>query len=184
MIHAIGMVEFTSIAKGIDAADIMSKTAEVEILVMKTLCPGKFMVLVSGDVSSVQQSVSAGAEIGADTLVDQFVIPNVHHSILPAIGGGNDIPLPEIRAIGVIETYSVASAIEATDAAVKAANVEPMRLHLAFGIGGKSYCVLTGEVAAVKAAVEVGSELAGEKGLLVHQLVIPRPHKQVLEGLL
>jgi microcompartment protein CcmL/EutN len=178
------MVEFTSIAKGIDAADIMSKTAEVEILVMKTLCPGKFMVLVSGDVSSVQQAVSAGAELGADTVVDQFVIPNVHPSILPAIGGGNDIPLPEIRAIGVIETYSVASAIEATDAAVKAASVEPLRLHLAFGIGGKSYCVLTGEVAAVKAAVEVGSALAGEKGLLVHQLVIPRPHKQVLEGLL
>ncbi len=119
----------------------MAKTAEVEILVMKTLCPGKFMVLVSGDVSSVQQSVSAGAELGADTLVDQFVIPNVHPSILPAIGGGNDIPLPEIRAIGVIETYSVASAVEATDAAVKAASVEAVRLHLAFGHCGQSIAV-------------------------------------------
>ena len=182
MIHAIGMVEFTSIATGIEAADIMSKTSDVEILVMKTLCPGKFMVLVSGDVSSVQQSVSAGAELGADTLVDQFVIPNVHPSILPAIGGGNDIP--EIRAIGVIETYTVASSIEAADAAVKAGNVEPLRLHLAFGIGGKSYSVLTGEVAAVKAAVAAGSAGAADKGLLVRNIVSPRPHRQVIDGLL
>lgn len=182
MIHAIGLVEFTCIAKGIEAADAMAKTADVTILVLKTLCPGKFMVLVSGDVSSVQQATSVGVELGVDTVVDQLVIPNVHPSIIPAIGGGNDIT--DIRALGVIETYSVASAIEATDAAVKAASVIPIRLHLAFGIGGKAYCVLTGEVAAVKAAVAAGSAVASEKGLLVHQVVIPRPNQQVIEGLL
>ena len=182
MIHAIGMVEFTSIAAGIDAADIMAKTSDVQILVMKTLCPGKFMVLVSGDVSSVQQSINAGAELGSDTLVDQFVIPNVHPSILPAIGGGNEISA--VKAIGVIETYTVASSIEAADQAVKAADVEPLRLHMAFGIGGKSYSVLSGEVAAIKAAVAAGSAIAAEKGLLVRTIVIPRPHKQVIEGLL
>ncbi|HWR28719.1 MAG TPA: BMC domain-containing protein [Negativicutes bacterium] len=182
MIHAIGLVEFTSIAKGIEAADIMAKTADVEIQVMKTLCPGKFMVLVSGDVSSVQQSVSAGVELAADTVVDSFVIPNIHPSILPAIGGGNELPV--IKAVGVIETYSVASSIEATDAAVKAAEVQPVRLHMAFGIGGKAYCVLCGEVAAVKTAVETGSALAAAKGFLVSSIVIPRPHPQVIEGLL
>lgn len=182
MIHAIGMVEFTSIAAGIEAADGMAKTSDVQVLVMKTLCPGKFMVLVSGDVSSVQQAVSVGEELGADTLVDQFVIPNVHPSILPAIGGGNDILY--VRAIGVIETYTVASSIEAADIAVKTAEVEPLRLHMAFGIGGKSYSVLSGEVAAIKAAVEAGSAVAAEKGLLVRTLVIPRPHKQIIEGLL
>ena len=139
----------------------MSKTADVEIQVMKTLCPGKFMVLVSGDVSSVQQAVASGVESGADTVVDHFVIPNVHPSILPAIGGGNELPV--IKAIGVIETYSAASSIEATDAAVKAANVQPVRLHIAFGIGGKAYCVLCGEVSAINTAVAVGSALAAEK---------------------
>jgi len=182
LIHAIGLVEFTSIAKGIEAADIMVKTADVEIQVMKTLCPGKFMVLVSGDVSSVQQSVAAGVELAADTVVDSFVIPNVHPSILPAIGGGNEIP--EVKAIGVIETYSVASSIEATDIAVKSAEVQPIRLHMAFGIGGKAYCVLSGEVAAVKAAVESGSAVAAEKGFLVSSIVIPRPSRQVVDGLL
>lgn len=182
MIHAIGLVEFTCIAKGIEAADAMAKTADITILVAKTLCPGKFMVLISGDVSSVQQSVTVGAETGGETVVDQFVIPNVHQSILPAIGGGCEIA--EVKAVGVIETYSVAASIEAADAAVKAADVVPLRLHMAFGIGGKSYSVLTGEVAAVKAAVAAGSSVAADRGLLVSNIVIPRPHKQVIDSLL
>ncbi len=182
MIHAIGLVEFTCIAKGIEAADMMAKTADVTILVAKTLCPGKFMVLISGDVSSVQQAVTAGAETGAETVVDQLVIANVHQSILPAIGGGCEIA--EVKALGVIETYSVAASIEAADAAVKAADVVPLRLHMAFGIGGKSYSVLTGEVAAVKAAVAAGSNIASERGLLVSSIIIPRPHKQVIDSLL
>lgn len=182
MIHAIGMIEFTSIAKGIEAADIMAKTADVKIQVMKTLCPGKFMVMVSGDVSSVQQSVTAGMELAADTVVDNFVIPNVHPSILPAIGGGNELAV--VKAVGIIETYSVASSIEAADAAVKSADVQPVHLHMAFGIGGKAYCILCGEVADIKTAVSTGSQIAAEKGFLVSSIVIPRPHQQVIEGLM
>ena len=181
MIHSIGLVEFISIAQGIGCADIMSKTAAVNILVAKTICPGKYIVIVNGDVSSIEQSVNAGVELGAETVVDSFVIPNVHPSILPAISGVST--LKEIKALGIIETYSVASLIEAADAGVKAGDVEPLLLHLAYGIGGKSYTILTGEVASVKAAVEEGSALASEKGLLVRQVVIPRPSKQLIERL-
>lgn len=180
MITAIGIVEFTSIARGIEASDAMVKMADVELLVAKHLCPGKYMVLVSGDVSSVRQSVTAGVDQGGQYAVDHFVIPNVHPSILPAIGGGND--LAGVRAVGVIETYTVAASIEAADLAVKTAAVIPVRLHMAFGIGGKSYCILTGEVAAVKAAVEAGSQLAADKGMLVYQVVIPRPSRQVIDS--
>lgn len=182
MIHAIGLVELNSIAKGIESADIMAKTADIVILVAKTTCPGKYIVLVGGDVSSVQQSVRAGVELGEETIIDHFVIPNVHPSILPAISGANEIG--SVKAIGIIETFSVASLIEAADAAVKAAEVEPLRLHLAFGIGGKSYTLVTGEVAAVKAAVETGSQLAADKGMLIEKIVIPRPAKQLIEHLL
>jgi microcompartment protein CcmL/EutN len=44
--------------------------------------------------------------------------------------------------------------------------------------------VITGDVAAVEAGIKVGSELAGDKGMLVQRVVIPRPHKQVIEQLL
>src|SRR5208337_2637532 len=67
MINVIGLVEFTSIAQGIDGCDIMLKTANVELLVAKTVCPGKYIVLVAGDTSAVQQSVGAGVELGAET---------------------------------------------------------------------------------------------------------------------
>ncbi len=180
--HAIGLVEFSSIAQGIEGSDIMAKTADILILFAKTTCPGKYIVLVSGDVSAVQQAVNAGIELGAESVLDHFVIPNVHSSVLPAISGANLVG--DIKAIGVIETFSVASSIEAADAAVKAGEVEPLRLHLAFGIGGKSYLVVTGEVAAVKSAVEAGSMVAAAKGLLVRKVIIPRPAKQVIETLL
>jgi len=181
MIHAIGLVELSSIAKGIETADIMEKTADVSILLAKTTCPGKYIILIGGDVSSVEQSVRAGIELGAGVVIDSFVIPNVHHTIIPAISGATEISV--FKAIGIIETFSVATLIEAADAAVKAAEVEPVRLHLAYGIGGKSYTVLTGEVAAVKAAVAIGSQVAADKGFLVQDVVIPRPGKQLLAQL-
>lgn len=180
--HAIGMIESNSIAKGIDFADMMAKTAAVTILVTKTVCPGKYITLIGGDVAAVRQSVAAALEAAPEVVVDSFVIPNVHPSVLPAISGGTVVD--KMAAIGVIETYSVASAIEATDVAVKTASVTPIRMHLAFGIGGKSYVVLTGDVAAVKASVTAGSLSAGEKGMLADTVTIPRPHDQLVASLL
>lgn len=180
--HAIGLIESNSIAQGIAAADVMAKTANIEILVSKSICPGKYIVLIAGDVAAVNQSVEAGAALSPDTTVDKFVIPNIHPSVLPAISGGTNIE--NVAAVGVIETYSVAATIEATDAAVKAASVEPIRMHLAFGIGGKSYVILNGEVADIEAACNVGANVAGDKGFLVSKIVIPRPHQQLIDHLL
>ncbi len=180
--HAIGLIESNSIAKGIEFSDVMAKTAEVTILVAKTICPGKYIILVGGDVAAVKQSVAVGLEVAPEVVVDHFIIPNIHPSILPAISGGTVVD--KVAAVGVIETYSVAATIEAADIAVKAASVVPIRLHLAFGIGGKSYVVLTGDVAAVNASVSAGAASAGDKGLLVQRVVIPRPHEQVIASLL
>lgn len=176
------MIESTSIAKGIEISDAMVKTAEVTLLVAKTICPGKYIVLVGGDVAAVNQSVKAGLEVMPEVVVDDFVIPNIHPSILPAIGGG--VAVDAVRAVGIIETFSVASVIESADFAVKSASVIPIRMHLAFGIGGKSYVVLTGDVADVETAVAAGAVSASEKGLLVQKVVIPRPHEQVVGSLL
>lgn len=180
--HAIGIIESSSIAKGIEISDTMVKMADVTVLVAKTICPGKYTVLVGGDVAAVNQSVQAGMEVMPEVVVDSFVIPNIHPSILPAISGGTVVN--KVGAVGVIETFSVAATIEAADFAVKAASVIPLRLHLAFGIGGKAYVVLTGDAADVKTAVDAGSISAGEKGLLVQKVVIPRPHQQVIDTLL
>ena len=180
--HAIGLVEVNSIAKGFEVCDTMAKTANVSVLVAKSICPGKYIVMIGGDVAAVRQSVESGEAMAGASIVDTFVIANIHPSVLPAISGGNSIE--EVRAMGIIETYSVAATIEATDAAVKAASVTPLRMHLAFGIGGKSYVVLSGEVADMNSAVEAGAAVASEKGFLVNRVVIPRPHKQLIDQIM
>ncbi len=176
MLSAIGLIELTSIAKGYEVADALLKTAEVEILFNRTICPGKFMVMVAGDVDAVNSSMQVGLEIGGETVVDDLIIPNIHPDIFPAISGTRVIETT--NALGIIETFSVASIIEAADAAVKAADVQLMEIHLAMAIGG--YVTLTGEVAAVTAAVEAGAEYIKQKGLLVSKVIIPNPRKEIL----
>ncbi len=181
-VTAIGMLEFNSIAQGIDSTDAMCKTADVTLLVSKTVCPGKYISIVAGEVAAVQQSVQAGEDKAPECTIDSFVIPNIHKALIPAIAG--TVSIENVKALGLIECFSVATLMEATDQALKTAEVEPLRLHIAFGIGGKAYVVMTGDVAAVKAAVETGSNLAAERGQLVRSVVIPRPHPMVVENLI
>ena len=167
------MVEFNSIAAGIDAADQMVKTAQVDPLFFKTICPGKFVAAVTGDVAAVSASVHA------DALVDWFIIPNIHRDVIGALAGATGIT--ERGALGIIETFSAASIVVASDAAVKAADVQLLDVRVALGLGGKGYALMTGDVAAVNAAVEAGSTAAAESGLLVSKVVIPSPAETVFE---
>ena len=54
------------------------------------------------------------------------------------------------------------------------------RPGLAMALGGKAFVTLTGNVSAVQAAIDAGANLVSEKGLLVHKVVIPRPHENLL----
>lgn len=176
---AVGMVEFNSIAAGIDAADQMVKTAQVDPLFFKTICPGKFVAAVTGDVAAVSASVNAGRETHADALVDWFIIPNIHSDVIRALSGVTGIS--QRSALGIIETFSAASIVVAADAAVKAADVQLLDVRVALGLGGKGYALMTGDVAAVEAAVQAGSVIAAENGLLVSKVVIPSPADAVFD---
>lgn len=180
--NAIGIVETSSIARGFQIADTVLKAANVEIIVNRTICPGKYMVLIGGRVDAVNAAIEAGVAAGAHTVVDHFVIPNVHPSVFPAISGVG--PYPPLQALGVIEAFSVASVIQAADAAVKATAVQLLSIHLAMAIGGKGWVSLTGDVASVNEAVEVGAAVIAQKGLLVDKVVIPSPHPDVMRELI
>jgi len=178
MIRAVGLVEFNSIAKGIDAADMMMKAARVEALVCRTICPGKYVAMVSGDVAAVESAVKSGVNRGSAAVVDSFVLPNIHPSVIQAVFASSTAT--DIKALGIIETFSLASLIIAADTAVKAADIEILEIRLGLAIGGKSFVTLTGDVGAVNAAVSAGARIAAEKGLLVEQVVIPSPSKQLI----
>ena len=59
---AIGMVEYKTVSSGIKAADLIVKTAEVELLEAQTVCPGKFIILFTGDLSAIRVSVDAAVK--------------------------------------------------------------------------------------------------------------------------
>ena len=176
--NSIGIIETSSIAKGFEIADAVLKTAQVEIVVNRTICPGKYMVLIGGDVDAVSSSIEAGLHIAAHTAVDHFVIANVHPAVFPALSGVSH--LPELKALGVIEAFSVSSVIEAADAAVKATPVELIAIHLGMAIGGKGFVTLTGDVASVTVAVDVGAAVVQRRGLLVEKVVIPAPRPEII----
>ena len=176
MKKAIGMVEFKTVSSGMRAADRMVKTADVELLQADTVCPGKFLALISGDLSAVNAAVEAAANSDKEQLIDTFVLGNPHDSIFSALYGASEIGTP--NALGVLETFSSATAVVAADIAAKTALVDLIELRLARGMCGKSYLLLTGEIAAVEAAIERAKQSAGEKGMFLDSAVIPRPDKK------
>ena len=176
--NSIGLIELGSIAAGFEVADIMLKTADVELVLSRSICSGKYMVLIRGDVAAVQASVRAGSQIGHFSIIDTFTIPNVHEAIFPALGGPNKVEA--LEALGIIESFSIASLIEAADAAVKSANVTLIEIRLAMALGGKAFVTMTGTVADVRSAVEAGAAVVAAKGLLTNKVVIARPRPELL----
>jgi microcompartment protein CcmL/EutN len=169
---AIGFIETSSIARGIEATDAMMKRAAVDLLLTTIVPRGKYLVLVGGAVADVESALRAGLESAEGVVVDHFLIQNVHPQLPAAIKGRVKAELSE--AVGIIETKEVASAIYAGDAAVKAANVRLIEARNQ--PGAKGMVVLTGEVGAVRAAVAAGVATV-KQGMLVAEVVIPRAHE-------
>ncbi len=182
VLQAVGMIEFNSIAAGMEAADRMVKAAAVEPLMMKTVCPGKYLVGVHASVAPVRAALDAGLAAHPDAVVDHFFIPNINPAVITAMSGvAETIGGP---AVGIVETFSVASSIFAADAASKAASVDLADLRIAMGLGGKAYFVVSGDVGAVEAAVDAGAAAVAESGLLVRKVVIPSMAPEVLSRIL
>ncbi len=82
------------------------------------------------------------------------------------------------KALGMVETRGLVAVTEAADAMLKAANVELVGSEK---IGsGLVTVMVTGDVGAVKAAVEAGESVASRLGEVVATHVIPRPHGDVV----
>ncbi|MCG8564992.1 MAG: BMC domain-containing protein [Desulfobacterales bacterium] len=180
--RTIGCVEMNSIAMGIHTADEMIKAADVQLLVARPTCPGRYLVMVAGDTGAVKSAVETGREIGADMVVDWFLLPSIHPSVMPAMGGTT--LTPTINALGVIETATVASCILAADAAAKAGMVELIEIRFAAGMAGKSFVTMTGDVGSVQASVDAGVDGVGESGPVLSQVVIPSPSSELKDKLM
>ena len=141
MIQTIGMLEFNSIAKGIETCDVMLKAAEVSLIRTSTVCPGKYIIIISGDTGSVKASILAGEMNGGNCVVDKMIIQNVHPQLIPALSGTAQVIKGD--AIGAMEFYSITSAIKAADVAAKAAQISLVSITMGYAVGGKGIVTLT-----------------------------------------
>ena len=176
---AIGFIEMSSIARGIEATDAMLKMAAVDLLLTTIIPRGKYLVMVGGTVADVESSMRAGLATAEGIVLDHFTIQNVHPQLPPAIKGR--VKVDRIEAVGLIETKEVAPAIFAGDAAVKAAAVDLIEARNQ--PGGKGLVVVTGEVGAVRSAVAAGVATI-KSGLLIAEIVIPYAHADLRQSLM
>jgi microcompartment protein CcmL/EutN len=179
---ALALIEFNSIAVGIQAGDAMVKKAPIASIKAGTVQPGKYLVLITGQVAEVEESLQAGVEWGLETVIDTVFLPQVHPEVVQAIGGDRVEGIGP--ALGVIETRDVAATIQAADAGVKGAEVTLREIRLADGLGGKAICLFQGEVQDVEAAVEIGVDSLPAPAVLLNRVVIPQLHPEMGDNLL
>lgn len=179
---AIGTVELNSVASGVAAGDAMLKSAEVSLVMAQPVCPGKYVLIVAGDTSSVDTAVSAGVKAGGEKVVDTTVISSIAPEVIPAI---MRTTAPEQKeAVGVIETFSLASAILAADYAVKSAAIDLIEVRLGRGLGGKSFVIVTGSVSDVTTAADTARLQLGKDGMILNIEVIPSLDREMYQALL
>ena len=176
------MIEFKTVSAGVTAADRMVKTASVELLEAQVVCPGKYIALIAGELSAVRSAVDAAEAIYEEQFIDSFVLGNPHESLFPAIYGTTRVE--NVSALGILETFDAASIIVAADAAAKTAIVDLIEMRIAKGMCVKSYFYITGEVAAVEAAIERAKAAVAPKGMFLDSSVIAHPDEQICRSIL
>lgn len=172
---ALGLIELASIAYGLRVVDAMVKQSPVQVLDARAVSPGKFLVLVGGDVAEVEAAMQAGLDVADPFLVDSLFLPYAHESLMPVIKGKQ--PVAELDSLAVVETLTIASCLLAADVAVKTAPVQLIEMRLANQLGGKGFFTFTGDLADVEAAAEAAVEQAASN--LFSHVVIPRPHADI-----
>lgn len=168
---AIGLVEVASIARGMVVLDAMVKRAPCDVVDNWTASPGKYLVLIAGEVAEVEESMDAGLVAAGEHLLDHVVLSHPDPAVMPALMG--ETSRPGTDSVCVVETTMAATAIRAADAALKATGVRLIELRLATGLGGKAYFVLGGSLHLVEEAADVGT--AASAGALVGVEIIANP---------
>lgn len=180
--NAIGMIEYDTVTRGITASDAMIKAAQVGIIRSFTACPGKYIILLRGRLSSINASMEQGRLLFPEHVSDSFILGNPHPSIFEALEG--QYQRENVEALGIIETRTVPSILMAADAAAKASQVQLVRIKMARELGGKAFFLVTGELAAIEAAIEAAKHTVDSQQTLIDSSIIANPDPLLWESIL
>lgn len=182
MNKSIGSLEFKSICKGIEVSNEILKAHDIEILYFKSICPGKFIVVFSGDAENVKQAVEQGKLISGKYLVESFTINRVHNQIVEGLKAKYSNREIDGLCFGVMETTKVCSGIKALDVALKSSEVNLFKIQLAFAIGGKLVFIISGSVSSVENAI-LNARNSIPENEIVNTSVMPFVEKALMEKL-
>ena len=99
--NSIGLVEVKNVSKGIVVTDEMLKSAGIVLISSGSVCPGKFVTIVGGELSAIHAAVDRAELIAEDALIDKFVIGNLGDNVFEAICGTADVK--EKKAFGIVK---------------------------------------------------------------------------------
>lgn len=170
---ALAIIEFSSIAVGTRATDALMKKSPVTLRRVGSFQPGRFAVLFTGQVAEVDEAFVEALRVGADALIDRLLLADIDPTVSAAVLG-KAIDWNDGDCLAVIESSTLAGAIEASDAAVKGAAVRIIQIRLGDGLGGKGIAHLIGEQHDIEAAVEISSSKAARPDRVIQTSIIPR----------
>ena len=177
----IAVIEFKSISKGIAVTDEMLKSAEVNLVLASTLCPGKYLTVLEGDVSAAENAVRTADRLGGRHVFSSEVISGINLEVIRAIGG--KLASAPLGSIGIIEGLQMSNLINSADMSVDSADVEFLDFRLGKGCGVVSFFVITGILSSVEEAVENAISYLGKCGSLIAYKIINNPDRQVIRWL-
>lgn len=119
MANAIAVAEYKTVSAGVTAADAMLKAADVDVVEAATVCPGKYIIVITGQLSAVRAAVDAAKSRYPEQHIGSFVLGNPHEGLFAAMYGTAEVK--SLRALGILETFDVASMLVAADNAAKTA---------------------------------------------------------------
>ncbi|WP_315118585.1 BMC domain-containing protein [uncultured Clostridium sp.] len=180
MNKSIGALEFRSISKGVEVSDLMVKRATVDVAFFRTICIGKFLVILSGNEGEIEEAITCGVGAAGEYLVDSFIINAVHPSIIEGLK--NKYVKQKFDAIGIVETANVCSGIKALNKALKSSDVHLAKLQIANTIGGKLVFTISGSVSDVEDSIKKARGEIEEKKI-IQTSVIPSPDELILSNL-
>jgi len=180
--RALGLLEFKSVAKGIEVLDEVLKSSNVELMMANPICPGKYIGIITGEVAAVSNGIKVGENLGGVFLIEAIVISSLHEAVIPAMLGSNFAEIND--AIGIVETMSALGAIQVADIAIKASNIQLVEVRVARGLGGKGFTIFTGEISSVKNASAACKQAYRGTGEILCSSVLATPNKRLIQSIL
>ena len=181
MSRCIGFLEYISVAKGIEAADLITKNTGVDIMIAAPNCPGRYQLLFTGDVGAVSEAIELAKGIADFNFLDSLLLPGIDDRVLSAFFSPDVVDIGD--AIGVFETMTMTASIEGADTMVKESGVDIIELRLGKVLAGKSYVIVTGTVQSVRSAMDAALEGVKDRGVLIASVVIPSVSKEIIPHL-